>query len=171
MRSVLIVGGGCLLTLAGMGCARFGRELLRLRDDVRAAWRELQEALAARREIVPYLVAGVPAPAAHDLAEIIGNACDLAAHVTGVREAEQAEARLSGAIQKFWAWVDEAPEARGAESARELRSRLAAAEVRIAVARDIYNLRARALNSRLETGLGWLLVQAGVIARAVPYQP
>jgi LemA protein len=145
------------------------REVADIRNQVRESWRQLGAELDARHEIIPYLVATAHVKVSQ-LVEVIGNACDLASHIAGVREAAQAEARLTAAMNRFFVEVDCEPELRDDPSLLELRRRLAAVEMKIGVLRELYNTQAAALNVRLEKGLGRLLGHLPVFGRAELFQ-
>jgi hypothetical protein len=160
MRPLGFVTGGVVVVLAILWVARAYRDLAFLRAEVQGAWTQLRNELDSRREIIPYLLGGVHVKAPQ-MAEIIGNACDLAAaaHAAGVREFAQAEGRLTAALAKFFALVDGDPELRDDASVVDLRRKLAGVELAITVLREAYNIQVRALNARLESGLGRLFGQ------------
>jgi hypothetical protein len=102
--------------------------------------------------------------------EVIGNACDLASHVTGVREAARAEARLGAAVGKLLAVMDGDPEARDSEGVRRLRNELLATEARIGFLCERYNEAAEAMNTRLAASAGPLFVQFGLFRAAERFE-
>jgi LemA protein len=154
-----------LAVLAALWMVRTYRDLLFLRAQVQQSWTELQAELVARREIIPYVVASVHVGASQ-MVELVGNACDLAAHVVDVREAARAEARLTVAVNRIFTLVDGDAELRDNASVLELRRRLAGVEMKIGVLRDIYNAQAKTLNARLEVGVGRVLGQIAAFREA-----
>ena len=115
------------------------------RKQVTETWDALRVELVARREIVPYIVASVRVNSAQVL-ELIGNACDLAANVTGVQACSQAEARLTAAIGRLFALLDGVPTLSVDENVAGLRAHLAEQEARIALLVESYNRQAETFN-------------------------
>ena len=141
------------------------RELTFCRGCVGESWRQLQDELTARREMIPYLLASVPA-AAVQLVDVAGNACDLAAHVAGVRESAQAEGRLTAAMGRLFELLDSRPEARADTNFLTLRGRLHEADERIGMLKDTYNRQAETLNALLKRGPARLLAHFALLSEA-----
>lgn len=132
------------------------RDLTFCRAQVAEAWQELRADLAARREMVPYLVTAAPAEAAA-LGSVIGNACDLAANVEPVRELSQAEARLAAALSRLTVLLDESPDASGNANLNQLRARLRGMDQRVGLLREAHNRQADTFNALLDRPSGRLL--------------
>jgi len=162
MRSVLLL----IMTMVILGGALWaaqGYRLLRLaRGQTLEAWLELREALLARREMIPYIVAAVPSSVASIL-DILGNACDLAANVEGVLECSQAEARLSAAISKLFSQLDAEASAETLKMMSSLRERVKDQAMRIELLQGIYNRQVESFNALQRRGSGRVLASFGVV--------
>lgn len=161
-----------LLILLAMGCLggilwiAQGHHLLRFaRDQMRAAWAELREALLARREMIPYIVAAVPA-SAESVLDVLGNACDLAANVEGVPECSQAEARLTAAISRVFGQLDAEASLETLEMLASLRDRVKVLEMRIELLKGAYNRQVELFNALQGRGTGRVLASLGVVKPA-----
>lgn len=151
----MVLLGGVLWVAQGY------RLLLYARGQMLEAWMELREALLARREIIPYIVAAVPTSVAPVL-DVLGNACDLAANVEGVPECSQAEARLSAAISRVFAQLDTDAPAGALEMLSSLRERVKVQEMRIELLKGLYNRQVELFNTLQHRGVGRMLVSVGV---------
>lgn len=165
MRSIAII----LAVVGGVSIALWllqaWRTLVFCREQLEETWGQLRAELASRREMVAYLVAAAPAQAA-SVADVIGNACDLAANVGGVRESSQAETRLAAALSRLAALIDETPGARANANLEQLRQRLDEVNARIDLLRGSHNRQANAFNALLDRGAGRLLASFQILRRA-----
>lgn len=165
MQSIALILGVVFGLAVALWLIQAWRMLKFCRGEIEGSWRQLRAELAARREIVPYLVAAAP-PDATAAIDVIGNACDLAANVQGVRESSQAETRLSAALARLTALLDEAAGVAGNATLKQLRGQLADAETRIAVVRGAHNRQVQAFNTLLDRAAGRLLAWAQIYRRA-----
>lgn len=152
--------------LGGVMWLAQGYQLLRLaREQMLEAWSELREALLARREMIPYIVASIPASAASVL-DVLGNACDLAANVEGVPECSQAEARLTAAISRVFVQLDTDASQETLEMLAALRDRVKEQEMRIELLKGGYNRQVELFNALQGGGAGRALASLGVVKLA-----
>jgi len=162
MRPVLFI----LLTMIILGGALWvaqGYHVLHIaRNQMLGAWLELREALLARREMIPYIVAAVPFNVASVL-DILGNACDLAANVEGVVECSQAEARLSSAIGKLFSRLDAEASVETLEMISSLRDRIKVQAMKIELLKDLYNRQVELFNALQQRGSGRVLASLGMV--------
>lgn len=165
MRPVLLI----LLTVAGLGGVFWiaqGHHLLRFaREQMMDAWDELREALLARREMIPYIVAAVPSIAGSVL-DVLGNACDLAANVEGVPECSQAEARLTAAISRVFGQLDAEASSEILKMLSALRDQIRVQEMRIELLKGAYNRQVELFNALQRRGTGRILASLGVVKPA-----
>ncbi len=161
MRAVLLI----VLTMGLLGSVLWVAQAYRLlrfaRGQMSDAWLDLREALLARREIIPYIVAVVPTSAAAVL-DVLGNACDLAANVEGVPECSQAEARLSAAISRVFSQLDADSPAESIEMLSSLRVRIKECEMKIELLKGLYNRQVELFNALQRRGAGRMLASLGV---------
>lgn len=162
MLSVIVI----LLFIAGLGVALWIRQTSRVlgfaESQVDEAWEELRTELEDRREMVPYIVAAVPNTISAAL-DVVGNACDLAANVSGVRDASQAEDRLSAAISRLFSQLDMDGSLETREALLPLRERMRELEYRIATLKELYDHQVEVFNSLLKQGAGRILVSVGAV--------
>lgn len=164
MQSMALILAGVAIVSIGLWLVQAWRMLAFCRAQVAEAWQALQSELAARREMIPYVVAGAP-PDASALIDVIGNACDLAANVQGVRECSQAEARLGAALARLVALLNDMP-ASAAPTVAPLSARLMQTEARVALLRGIYNRQVETFNLLLDRAAGRLLASAQCFTKA-----
>jgi hypothetical protein len=161
-----------ILAMAGMSFALWITQTAKALDysrrQVKETWEALRHELAARREMVPYIVATVNTDASQ-LLDVIGNACDLADHVASVHECSQAEARLTSSLNRLFAFIDAEHDATGQETLDHLRARLQDQYNRIMMHKEIYNRQAETLNTLLERGVARLFVSFGIYRKADLY--
>lgn len=155
----MIFLGGVLWIAQGYRLLRFAR------GQVLEAWTQLREALLARREMIPYIVAAVPTNVAPVL-DVLGNACDLAANVEGVPECSKAEARLTAAISRVFAQMDTEAPIETLERLSPLRDRVRDQEMRIELLKGAYNRQVELFNAIQRRGSGLVLVSLGVVKSA-----
>jgi hypothetical protein len=125
------------------------------------AWVELRSALQECRDMIPYIVAAVPANISPAL-DVLGNACDLAANVEGVRECSQAESRLKAAISRLFEQLDTDATIETLDMLLPLRERLKDQAMRVEVLKEAYNRMALVYNSLLKKGAARILVSLGM---------
>ena len=135
------------------------RELAFCQAQVGEVWQQLRSELAARREIIPYVVTASPVEAAA-MGEAIGNACDLAANVVGVRETSQAETRLTAALSRLAVLLRETPDVAKDANLDQLRASLRELDERVGLLGDAYNRQTDTFNALLDRPAGRLLVHA-----------
>lgn len=157
---VIVVAAGI-----GLWLMQTRRMLLFAQKQVVDAWAELRAELTARREMVPYIVAAVQVNS-EQIVELIGNACDLAANVAGVKECAQAEARLSAAIGRLFSLLDGLPDTVSDANVARLRDNLREHEARIAMLVEAYNRRAETFNTLLSRGSARVFISAAVFRLA-----
>lgn len=165
MRPVLLIllALGCL---GGMLWIAQGHRLLRFaREQMMEAWAGLREALLARREMIPYIVAAIPS-SADSVLDVLGNACDLAANVEGVPECSQAEARLTAAIGRVFGQLDAEASLETLERISLLRDRIKVLEMRIGLLKGSYNRQVELFNALQRRGTGRVLASLGVVKQA-----
>ena len=158
---ILVMAGLGLVLWIGQAC----RTMRFVRGQMADAWTALKAALDGRRDMVPYIVAAVPARVAPDL-DVLGNACDMTANVNGVRECSQAEARLSAAISRLFAQLDADAGIELREALLPLRERLQEQEMRIEVLKGVYNREAELFNALQRGGAARVLVSMGLVKPA-----
>ncbi|NHA68886.1 LemA family protein [Phycicoccus flavus] len=142
-----------VLAVLGWGVVTYNR-LVRLRNLVEEAWRQIDVELTRRHDLVGNLVETVKGYASHErttLEEVV--AARSRAMSPGQSPAAQAESEtvLGQALGRLLAVVEAYPDLKANESFLALQTELASTEDRIASARRYYNATVRDLNTTVET--------------------
>ena len=128
--------------------------LVRLRNLVQEAWRQVDVELHRRYDLIPNLLETVKGYAAHERAvfDEVTQARAAAAN-PGAGPAAQArqENVLSQALGRLFAVAEAYPQLRASENFTALQNELTGTEDRIAAGRRYYNANVRTLNTRVET--------------------
>lgn len=128
--------------------------LVRLRNLVQEAWRQIDVELTRRHDLIGNLVETVKGYAAHErgtLEDVVK--ARSAAMAPGQSPAQQAESEnmLSQALGRLLAIVEAYPDLKANENFMALQAELTSTEDRIASARRYYNATVRDLNTKVET--------------------
>ena len=142
---LVLVVGWAVLTYNG---------LIKLRNLVQEAWRQIDVELTRRHDLIGNLVETVKGYAAHErgtLEDVVR--ARSAAMAPGQSPAQQAESEnmLSQALGRLLAIVEAYPDLKANENFMALQNELTATEDRIASARRYYNATVRDLNTKVET--------------------
>ncbi|WP_062380872.1 LemA family protein [Demequina pelophila] len=128
--------------------------LVRLRNLVQEAWRQIDVELQRRHDLIPNLVETVRGYATHEreALEAVTQARTVAA-APGSSPAEQAaqENVLTQALGRLFAVAEAYPDLKANRNFLELQRELTNTEDRVAAGRRFYNANVRSLNTRIET--------------------
>ena len=128
--------------------------LVKLRNLVQEAWKQIDVELQRRHDLIPNLVETVKGYAAHEKGtfEEVTNA-RAAASTPGSSPAVQAaqENVLTQALGKLFAVVENYPDLKANVNFQQLQAELTNTEDRIAAGRRFYNANVRTLNTKIET--------------------
>lgn len=127
--------------------------LVRLRNLVQEAWRQVDVELHRRHELIPNLVESVKGYAAHErsVLEAVTQARTAASRpAAGPAEQAAHENQLTAALGRLLAVAEAYPQLRASENFLHLQTELATTEDRIAAGRRFYNANVRSLNTRVE---------------------
>ncbi len=149
----LIVIAAIVLIVLLWGVAQYNG-LVRLRNLVQEAWRQIDTELQRRHDLIPNLVETVKGYAAHERAvfdEV--TAARAAASNPGASPAQQAQQEnvLTAALGRLFAVAEAYPVLRASENFQQLQAELANTEDRIAAGRRFYNANVRELNIKVES--------------------
>lgn len=140
VRVVLIVLAvlAVALVLAVLGIYN---SLVRVRNQVRNAWSQIDVQLKRRHDLIPNLVETVKGYAAHEkstLEEVI-KARSQAVSASGTSDRIQAEQQLSGALGRLMLVVERYPDLKANQNFLALQEELTSTENKIGFARQFYN--------------------------------
>ena len=131
-----------ILLLAVLAWAVFiYNRLVRLRNQVRTAWADIDVQLTRRHDLVPQLVSAVVAYASHESAvlEAVTSLRARALEQPGPRELGEVESELEQAIGRLFALQEAYPELRASENFAQLQRDLVDVEEHLQYARRFYN--------------------------------
>ena len=134
--------------------------LVRLRQQVKNAWSQIDVQLKRRHDLIPNLVETVKGYAAHEkstLEEVI-KARSQAVSATGIPERIQAEQQLTGALGRLMLLVEQYPDLKANQNFLALQEELTSTENKVGFARQFYNDSVMNYNTRIQT------VPANIIA-------
>jgi LemA protein len=115
--------------------------MMRRRDQVDSAWRQIDLELKRRHDLIPDLVETVRSYAAHEggTLEAVTEARGRAIDARGPADQAAAEGALTGALKSLFAVTESYPNLQASQDFVELQQELAATEDRAAYARQYYN--------------------------------
>ena len=115
--------------------------LVRLRNEARTGWANIDVQLKRRADLVPNLVEAVKGYAEHEreLFETVTKARAAAQQATGPAAAALADSALGGAVNRLLAVSEAYPQLRASENFLALQQELADIEDKLAAARRYYN--------------------------------
>jgi len=148
---VIIIGIVVLLVLAAVAMYN---GLIKLRNLVQEAWRQIDVELKRRHDLIPNLVETVKGYAAHERGTLEGVMQARSAAMSGGQgpaAAAQSEGMLSQALGRLFAVAEAYPDLKANVNFLALQQELASTEDRIAAGRRYYNANVRELNTKVET--------------------
>ena len=115
--------------------------LIRLRNQVKNAWAQIDVQLKRRHDLIPNLVETAKGYMEHERGtlEAVTKARNLAAQASGAGQASQAEQGLGSALGQFFLVVERYPDLKANQNFLSLQEELASTENRIGFARQFYN--------------------------------
>jgi LemA protein len=126
--------------------------LVRLRNQVKNAWAQIDVQLKRRHDLIPNLVEVVKDYMSYEqetLAKVI-EARGKAMSAQGVAAVADAENQLTGALKSLFALVENYPQLKANENVGKLQEELTSTENKIAFARQYYNDSVMRFNNQIE---------------------
>ncbi|WP_084075389.1 LemA family protein [Demequina sp. NBRC 110052] len=150
-----IIGGiFAFIVIVGLWAIVAYNGLVKLRNLVQEAWRQIDVELQRRHDLIPNLVETVKGYAKHERAtlEEVTQARTIAA-APGSSPAEQAQQEnvLTQALGRLFAVAEAYPDLKANQNFLQLQQELTNTEDRVAAGRRFYNANVRTLNTRIET--------------------
>ena len=141
-----------LSALAAWAMFAFNR-LVRLRNQVKTAWADIDVQLQRRHDLVPSLVNAVQAYAGHESATLkaVSELRAQALAQTQPARLGEVEASLERELGRLIALKESYPDLKANQNFAALQNELTSTEDRIASARRYYNANVRELNTKVET--------------------
>ncbi len=127
--------------------------LVKLRQQVDAAWADIDVQLKRRYDLIPNLVETVKGYASHEkeTLDAVIQARSAAMSATGPAAQGAAEGMLAGALKSLFALAEAYPDLKAAGGFRDLQESLAQIEDAVANARRYYNAVVRDYNTKIQS--------------------
>lgn len=127
--------------------------LIRLRNQVKNAWAQIDVQLKRRHDLIPNLVETAKGYVKHEreTLEEITKARNLASQANGVAEQGKAEGSLNNALSNFFLVVENYPDLKANQNFLALQEELTSTENKVSFARQAYNDQVLTYNTRTET--------------------
>ena len=127
--------------------------LVRLRNQVRNAWSQIDVQLKRRHDLIPNLVETAKGYMKHEreTLEEITKARAQAMEAESVGETAQAESKLQGALSKFNLVVENYPDLKANQNFLSLQEELTSTENKVGFSRQFYNDQVMRYNNRTES--------------------
>jgi LemA protein len=126
--------------------------LIRLRNQVKNAWSQIDVQLKRRHDLIPNLIETVKGYMTHER-ETLQNITDARSKAMGadtVADKAKAESALSGAMSKFFLVVENYPDLKANQNFLALQEELTSTENKISFARQSYNDQVLFYNNKIE---------------------
>jgi LemA protein len=141
-------------SLIGLGLYIMGayNSLVALKNKVDESWSDIDTQLKRRFDLIPNIIESVKGYASHekDTFEKITQARTMGMNATSVKETEQADNMLSGALKTIFALSENYPDLKANENFMQLQNTLKEIEEHIQMSRRYYNATVRDLNTKIE---------------------
>ena len=166
--TVLLVVIVLVLLVALWGVISYNR-LVKLRNLVQEAWRQVDVELTRRHDLIPNLVETVKGYAAHERGTLEDVTTARSAAMSGGQapaDLAQNENVLTQALGRLFAVAEAYPDLKANQNFLALQQELASTEDRIAAGRRYYNANVRELNTKVESVPSNILAGLAHIGRA-----
>jgi LemA protein len=142
-----------IAAITGVGAVVIFNGLIRLTNQVKNAWSQIDVQLQRRHNLIPNLVETVKGYAKHEreLFEAVTQARGTAMAASGVQAQAQAENVLSRALGNLLAVAENYPDLKASQNFLALQEELSSTENKIAFARQFYNDSAMHLNTKSQS--------------------
>ncbi len=164
IAAIVVIGVIALIVMVLVGMYN---GLVRLRQQVKNAWSQIDVQLKRRHDLIPNLVETVKGYAAHEKTTLEGvtQARAQAVQARGVSEQAKAEEALSGALGRLMLVVEQYPDLKANQNFLALQEELTSTENKIGFSRQFYNDSVMQYNTRIQT------VPANIIAGMFAFTP
>lgn len=127
--------------------------LVRMRNQVRNAWSQIDVQLKRRHDLIPNLVETARGYMKHEreTLEAITKARNLAVQANGVAEQGKAEGQLNEAISRFLVVVENYPDLKASQNFLALQEELTTTENKVGFSRQFYNDQVQRFNTKIES--------------------
>ncbi|WP_061963108.1 LemA family protein [Demequina aurantiaca] len=154
MLEIFLIVIFALIVIAVLWVISAYNGLVRLRNLVQEAWRQIDVELQRRHDLIPNLVETVKGYAGHEkstLDEVTQARTIAAAPGSTPGEQAQQENVLTQALGRLFAVAEAYPDLKANQNFMELQRELTNTEDRVAAGRRFYNANVRTINTKVET--------------------
>jgi LemA protein len=150
MITLLVILG--VIVLIALWCVGIYNSLVRLRNQVKNAWAQIDVQLKRRHDLIPNLVETVKGYMTHEreTLENVTKARNLAAQASGVGEQGRAEGNLTNALGQFFVVAEAYPDLKANQNFLALQEELTSTENKIGFARQFYNDQTMQFNNKIQ---------------------
>jgi LemA protein len=158
---------GAVALVVGAGAVIVFNELVAARNQVRAAWSDIDVQLTRRHDLVPQLVAAVKGYADHERATLttLTELRSRAVAAASLADKAEAEGELAKQIDRILALQERYPDLKASDNFLALQHDLVEIEDHLQYARRFYNGAVRDFNTKIET------FPSLIVARAMAFRP
>ena len=142
-----------ILVIVGLWVAGVFNGLVRLRNLVQAAWRQIDVELKRRHDLIPNLVETVRAYAVHErdaLESVVAARAAASRPNESVQAAAVAEGALSTALGRLFAVAEAYPDLKANQNFQQLQSELSDIENKLAASRRFFNNAVQEYNTGIQ---------------------
>jgi LemA protein len=166
-KAMLVWWIGAIALVAVAGTVVVFNDLVAARNQVRAAWSDIDVQLTRRHDLVPQLVAAVHGYAGYERATLttVTELRTRAVAAASLADKAEIEGELGKQIDRILALQERYPDLKASENFLALQRDLVAIEDHLQYARRFYNGAVRDLNTKIET------FPALIVARAMAFKP
>jgi LemA protein len=127
--------------------------LVRLRNQVKNAWSQIDVQLKRRHDLIPNLIETAKGYMKHerDTLDSVTKARTQAVEAKGVANQAKAEGELNNAISRFMLVVENYPDLKASQNFLSLQEELASTENKVGFSRQFYNDQVLAFNVKIES--------------------
>ena len=156
IMGLIVVAIGLLLALWFFGAYN---GLVRMRQEVKSAWSQIDVQLKRRHDLIPNLVEAVKGYIGHErqTLESVIKARQQAIDASALKDKIQAENMLTQTLRSLFAVSERYPDLKANQNVMALQEELTSTENRISFARQFYNEQAMRLNTAVESFPGSLI--------------
>jgi LemA protein len=166
-KAMLVWWIGAIALVVVAGAVVVFNDLVAARNQVRAAWSDIDVQLTRRHDLVPQLVAAVQGYAGYERATLttVTELRTRAVAAASLADKAEIEGELGKQIDRILALQERYPDLKASENFLALQRDLVAIEDHLQYARRFYNGAVRDLNTKIET------FPALIVARAMAFKP
>jgi LemA protein len=150
MISIIVIG---ILVIIIFWVVGMYNGLVRLRNQVKNGWSQIDVQLKRRHDLIPNLIETAKGYMKHEreTLESITNARTHALEASGVTNQAKAEGELNNALSRFMLIVENYPDLKASQNFLSLQEELSSTENKVSFSRQFYNDQVLAFNTKIES--------------------